>query len=186
MSVPSALKFTYEDYALLPEDRRYEVVDGELFVTPAATTMHQVVKKRFVRLLDDHVESGQLGIVLDAPYDVVLSEYDVLQPDILFVSAARRPIVGPKYAGPAPDLVVEVLSPSTEARDRVAKAKRYAKFSVREMWLVDPEVKTIEVLVNSGAGFARVALYGETDTVRSVVLPGFEFPAEPVFRPIRP
>ncbi len=184
MSVPAALKFTYEDYCLLPEDRRYEVIDGEPFVTPAPTTMHQVVKKRLVRLLDDHVESGQLGIVLDAPYDVVLSEYDVLQPDILFVSAARRPIVGPKYAGPAPDLVVEVLSPSTEDRDRVVKAKRYATFGVREMWLVDPEAKTIEVLVNTEEGFTREALYVEADIVRSVILTGLEFPARPLFRSI--
>lgn len=184
MSVPSALKFTYEDYCLLPEDRRYEVIDGELFVTPAPTTMHQVVKRRLERLIEDFVEPRQLGIVLDAPYDVVLSDYDVLQPDILFVSAARRPIVGPKYAGPAPDLVVEVLSPSTEDRDRVAKAKRYARFGVREMWLVDPASKTIEVLVNTEEGFTRDALYGVADLVRSVILSGLEFPAGPLFRPL--
>ncbi len=184
MSVPAALKFTYEDYCLLPEDRRYEVIDGELFVTPAPTTMHQVVKRRLERLIEEFVEPRQLGIVLDAPYDVVLSEYDVLQPDILFVSAARRSIVGPKYAGPAPDLVVEVLSPSTEDRDRVAKAKRYARFGVREMWLVDPEAKTIEVLVNTEEGFTRDALYGVADLVRSVILSGLEFPADPLFRPL--
>jgi Uma2 family endonuclease len=184
MSVPAALKFTYEDYALLPEDRRYEVIDGEVFLTPAPTTFHQLVKKRLGRLLDDFVESGRLGLVLDAPCDVVLSDHDVLQPDILFVSTARKPIVSERYVGPAPDLVIEVLSPSTETRDRVAKAKRYATYGVREMWLVDPAAKTIEVLVNSEEGFRRQALYGETDTVRSVVLPGFEFSAAPIFRPI--
>ncbi len=184
MSVPAALKFTYEDYCLLPEDRRYEVVDGELFLTPAPTTFHQAVKGRLKRLLDDFVNAGDLGIVLDAPCDVVLSDHDVLQPDILFVSAARRPIVGEKYIGPAPDLVVEVLSPSTETRDRASKAKRYAAFGVREMWLVDPAAKTIEVLVNSSAGFERAALYGEADTMHSVILDGFEFAAGPVFRPI--
>jgi Uma2 family endonuclease len=184
MSVPAALKFTYEDYALLPEDRRYEVIDGELFLTPAPTTFHQIVKRRIVRLLEDFAEPQDLGTILDAPCDVILSQNDVLQPDILFVSAARASIVGEKYVAGAPELVIEVLSPSTETRDRVAKAKRYATFGVREMWLVNPEAKTIEVLVNSEEGFRTQALYGEAETVRSVVLPGFEFPAARAFRPI--
>ena len=184
MSVPAALRFTYEDYALLPEDRRYEVVDGELVVTPAPTPFHQIVLLRLMKLLDAFVESHRAGTVLLAPCDVVLSRYDVLQPDILFVSSERRPIIGEKYVGPAPDLVVEVLSPSTADRDRTAKAKRYATFGVREMWLVDPDARTIEVLVNEGDGFRREALHGEADLVRSVVLSGLEFPVSPVFRPI--
>ncbi len=184
MSVPAALKFTYEDYCLLPEGQRYEVVDGELFVTPAPTTLHQLVKRRLVRILEDFGEAGGFGNVLDAPYDVVLSKNDVVQPDALFVSTARRPIIGEKCIQGAPDLVVEVLSPSTEDRDRIVKAKRYATFGVQEMWLVDPDAKTIEGLVNSEEGFRREALYGEADTVRSTVLPGLEFPAGPVFRPL--
>lgn len=184
MSVPAALRFTYEDYALLPEDRRYEVIDGELVVTPAPTPFHQVVLGRFWRLVGDHVEAHRLGTVLLAPCDVVLSRYDVLQPDILYISAERRPIIGDKYVGPAPDLVVEVLSPSTAERDRTAKAKRYATLGVREMWLVDPDAKTMEVLLNAGEGFRRDGLFSETDTVRAVTLPCLEFPAAPVFAPI--
>ena len=184
MTVPAALRFTYDDYALLPEDRRYEVVDGELFLTPAPMTFHQFVKGRLKHLLDDFVEAGSLGLVLDAPCDVVLSEHDVLQPDILFVSAARRSVVGEKYVGQAPDLVIEVLSPSTEDRDRTAKAKRYATFGVKEMWLVDPGAKTIEVLDNTGEGFERHALFGTGDIAHSPILPGLEFPVAPVFRPI--
>jgi Uma2 family endonuclease len=184
MSVPAALKFTYEDYVLLPEDRRYEVIDGELFMTPAPTLFHQAVKGRIKHLLDDLVGSTGLGVVLDAPTDVVLSIHDVLQPDILFVLDERRPILTEKYVAGAPDLVVEVLSPSTEARDREIKAKRYAASGVREMWLVDPAAKSIEVLVNAGDGFRRVSLYTEGDRVRSATLPGLEFPAAPVFQPI--
>ena len=183
MGVPAALKFTYEDYCLLPEDRRYEVVDGELLLTPAPTTLHQLAKRRLVRIIEDFVEAGCLGLVLDAPYDVVLSRHDVLQPDILFVSADHKRIIGDRNAQGAPDLVVEVLSPSTEDRDRVAKAKRYATFGVREMWLVDPERKTIEVLVNTAEGFRLQGLFGEADRVRSIVLVGLEFPAAPVFAP---
>ncbi|HSB36397.1 MAG TPA: Uma2 family endonuclease [Thermoanaerobaculia bacterium] len=184
MSVPAALKLTYEDYVLLPEDRRYEVIDGELFVTPAPTLFHQAVKMRLVRILEDFLEQGGLGAIFDAPTDVVLSKHDVVQPDILVVLNERRPILAEKFVAGAPDLVVEVLSPSTESRDREAKAKRYATFGVREMWLVDPSAKSIEVLVNGGEGFQREALYREADTVRSAILAGLEFPAAPVFRPI--
>jgi len=181
MTVPAALKFTYEDYVLLPEDRRYEVVDGELLSTPAPPLQHQLVKKRLVRILDDFVTWGGLGTVVDAPFDVVLSRHDVVQPDILFVSTGRSAALGEKYASGGPDLVVEVLSPSTEARDRVGKAKRYAAFGVLEMWLVDPRTKTIEVLVASAEGFRRHALYGAADTVSSLILPGLEFPARSAF-----
>src|SRR5689334_14366924 len=114
MSVPAALKFTYEDYCLLPEDRRYEVIDGELFLTPAPTTFHQAVKGRIKRVLDELVDDAGLGIVLDAPTDVVLSQYDVVQPDILVISNERRAVLTQKNIAGAPDLVVEVLSPSTE------------------------------------------------------------------------
>jgi Uma2 family endonuclease len=184
MSVPAALKFTYEDYCLLPEDRRYEVIDGEPFVTPAPTLMHQAVKMRLVRILEDFVAASGSGVVLDAPVDVLLSRHDIFQPDILLISGGRRGILGEKYVDGAPDLVVEVLSPSTESRDRDAKAKRYATFGVREMWLVDPAAKTIEVMVNDGEGFRREAIYGEGENVRSTILTGLVFPAGPVFRPI--
>ncbi len=184
MTVPAALKFTYEDYCLLPEGQSYEVVDGELLVTPAPTTRHQLAKARLVRILQDFVESRRLGFVLDAPYDVLLSPHDVLQPDVLFVSAERRSIIGEKNTEGAPDLVVEVLSPSTEARDRVAKAKRYAAFGVREMWLADPDGKTIEVFVNATDGFRRAGFHSEEDVARSILLPGLEFPVAPVFRPL--
>ncbi len=184
MTVPAALRFTYEDYALLLEDRRYEVIDGELFVTPAPTPFHQTVAQRLEQVLGAYLRDHAFGVMLHAPCDVVLSPHDVLQPDILVVSRERRSIIGDEYVGPAPDLVVEVLSPSTESRDRIAKAKRYATFGVREMWLVDHSATTIEVLVNSEEGFRREALFGEADTVRSVILPRLAFPAAPIFRPI--
>jgi len=184
MSVPESLRFTYEDYVLLPEDRRYEVIDGELYLTPAPTPYHQIVSRRIERLLEDHVERVKLGIVLDAPCDVVLSRFDVLQPDILFVSTDRLGVIGEKYVTDAPDLVVEVLSPGTRKRDRVWKAKRYARFGVREMWIADPDKKTIEVLVNTEEGFRRQAAYARDDVLRSSILPGLRVPLTRVFRPL--
>ena len=181
MTASTALRFTYQDYLLLPEDRRYEVIDGDLFMTPAPTPYHQLVSKRIERLIDDFVEQNRLGLVLQAPCDVVLSETDVIQPDILFVSAGRLSIVGDKFISGAPDLVVEVLSPATETRDRVAKAKLYAKNGVRELWIADPEARTIELLVNSGEGFRREALAGANERLRSVLLEGLEIPLDAIF-----
>jgi Uma2 family endonuclease len=184
MSVPASLRFTYEDYVLLPEDRRYEVIDGELYLTPAPTPYHQIVKGRIERLLQDHVERGSLGMVLDAPCDVVLSRFDVLQPDIFFISSGRLEMIGEKYISDAPDLVVEVLSPGTRKRDRVLKSKRYSRFGVREMWIADPDKKTIEVFVSAGGSFRREALYGRDDVLRSPLLPGLEIPLAGVFRAV--
>ncbi len=184
MSVPAALKFTYDDYTLLPGDSQYEVIDGELFVTPAPTLFHQAVKRRIVRLLEEFAEPRGLGTIFDAPTDVVLSQHDIVQPDILVVLTERKAILTEKFVAGAPDLVIEVLSPSTEDRDRIAKAKRYATFGVREMWLVDPAAKTIEVLLNTGEGFRQQLVAAGDVPVRSTVLSGLEFSAAPVFRPI--
>jgi Uma2 family endonuclease len=186
MSVPESLRFTYEDYARLPDDRRYEVIDGELFLTPAPTPFHQIVKGRIERLLEEHVEEQALGIVLDAPCDVVLSRFDVLQPDIFFISSERLAVIGEKYISDAPDLVVEVLSPGTRKRDRILKARRYARFGVGEMWIADPDKKTIEVYVNTGKSFRRDALYAGDDVLRSPMLPGLQIPLARVFSEIRP
>jgi Uma2 family endonuclease len=181
MSVSKPLRYTYEDYARLPDDRRYEVIDGELYLTPAPTPYHQIVKGRIERLLQDHVEEAKLGMVLDAPCDVVLSQFDVLQPDIFFISTGRLAVIGEKYISDAPDLVVEVLSPGTRKRDRFIKSKRYARFGVREMWITDPRKRTIEVFVNTDEGFRREALYAGDDVLRSPLLPGLEVPLARVF-----
>jgi Uma2 family endonuclease len=183
MSVPAALKFTYEDYCLLPEDRRYEVVDGEPFLTPAPTPNHQDIVLELVTRLREFVNARKLGRVVLSPCDVLLSKYDILQPDIFFIATGREGIVGEKYIDGAPDLVVEVLSPSTESRDREAKAKRYAIFGVREMWLIDSGSRTIEVLENGGQGFRPHGTFGGSDLVRSTVLPGLDLSAASIFRP---
>ncbi|HVE66308.1 MAG TPA: Uma2 family endonuclease [Thermoanaerobaculia bacterium] len=181
MSVPESLRFTYEDYLLLPEDRRYEIVDGDLFLTPAPTPYHQTVAKRLGFLLDAYVQERKLGEVFIAPCDVVLSRFDVLQPDVFFISAARLSIIGEKYISDAPDLVVEVLSPSTADRDQVAKARQYAKFGVVEMWIVDPKARSAEIFRNSPEGFHREAVYAAADVLRSPALPGLEIALDRVF-----
>src|SRR5687767_7799874 len=181
MNVPQSLRFTYEDYVLLPEDRRYEVIDGELYLTPAPTPYHQLVKRRIEQHLLEHIQSRGLGEILDAPCDVVLSRFDVLQPDIFFIAAGRLSIIGEKYISDAPDLVVEVLSPSTADRDQVAKAKQYARFGVAEMWIVDSDAHAVEVFRNSPESFRREAVYSATDVLRSPAAPGLELRLDRVF-----
>jgi Uma2 family endonuclease len=140
-----------------------------------------MVKLRIEKVLLDHVENHGLGQILDAPCDVVLSQFDVLQPDVFFISSERLATIGEKYISDAPDLVVEVLSPGTRRRDRTLKSKRYALFGVREMWIADPDRKTIEVFVNSGEGFRRDAIYVREDVLQSPLLPGLEIPLARVF-----
>ena len=181
MTAPASLRFTYDDYLLLSEDRRYEIIDGDLFMTPAPTPYHQLVSANLGSALRDFVLERQFGRVLYAPCDVVLSATDIVQPDILFVAADRLSIIGEKYISEAPDLVVEVLSPATALRDQNLKTKLYARFGVRELWIADPERKTVEVLVNAGNGFRRESLFDADDTLRSPLLPGLEIPIAEVF-----
>jgi Uma2 family endonuclease len=181
MTVSPALRFTYNDYLLLPEDRRYEIIDGDLFMTPAPTPYHQLVSANLHSALRDVVLEHRLGRVLYAPCDVVLSPTDIVQPDILFVAAARLSIIGEKYISAAPDLVVEILSPSTAERDQDLKRKLYARFGVREFWIADPEKKTVEVFVDTAEGFRRESLFGIGETLRSPLLPGLEIPLAEVF-----
>ncbi len=181
MSTPASLRFTYEDYLLLPEDRRYEIIDGDLFMTPAPGTPHQRIVGNLYLRLRQHVDDRGLGEVLIAPCDVVLSPTNVVQPDVLFVAVERASIIDEKFISAAPDLVVEVLSLSTEERDRTLKTKLYARFGVREVWIADPATKRIEVLTNSGDGFRREGLFGLGTVLHSSLLPSLEIPIAEAF-----
>ena len=181
MSTPASLRFTYEDYLLLPEEGSYEVIDGDLFKTPTPGPPHQRIVGNLYLGLCRYVEDHQLGEVLLAPCDVVLSPTDVVQPDLLFVAADRASIIGEKFISAAPDLVVEVLSPSTENRDRTLKTKLYARFGVRELWIADTKERRIEVFTNSGDGFRREAAYGPGTVLRSTLLPSLEISVAEVF-----
>ncbi len=143
--------YTASDLATMPDDgRRYEVIGGELIVSPSPTTQHQRVSRRLTRLLDEYLERTGNGEVFAAPLDVLLGNHDILQPDFVIVlreNADRVTDAG--IVGP-PDLVVEILSPGSVAIDRVRKSATYATFGVPEYWIVDPATKTIlaQKLVN--------------------------------------
>jgi len=132
-------KLTYDDLATLSdESKRYEILDGDLAVTPSPTTRHQRVSGNLGSLLHAYVRERGFGWIYFAPTDVILDAHTVVVPDILFVSTARAEIVQPHAIVGPPDLLVEILSPSTANRDKGVKAKLYARFGVENFWLVDP------------------------------------------------
>jgi len=170
-------KFTYEDLQHIPPDRnRYEIVDGELIVTPAPKTLHQRIVGNLHGHLWQYARQHGLGEVFVAPYDVVLSPYTVLEPDVLFVSRVRGPqITEDNLIGP-PDLVVEVLSETTRRMDREIKLKQYALHGVSEYWLVDPEVKTVEIFRLKGGEYGLAAHLSFGETLTSPLFPGLSLP----------
>lgn len=181
MNASAPTPFTYDDYARLQDDRRYEVIEGQLLLTPSPRTYHQKVAGNLFDVLLRHVRDNRLGEVLIAPCDVVLSPTNVVQPDILFVGRDRVAIIEERYVSAAPDLVVEVLSPGTALRDRKLKFRLYARFGVRELWIVDPTVPGIEVFGNSGERLRLAASYGLGETLRSEVLPNLRVALDEVF-----
>ena len=146
------IALTYRDYAALPDDgKRYEIHNGELSVTSAATPWHQVVLLNLATVLDAHVRAQSLGRILMAPLDVILSdlpsETTILQPDIIFLERERRGLISQRAIEGPPTLVVEILSPSTAMIDRTRKRELYARYGVPNYWLVDIEARDIEACV---------------------------------------
>lgn len=174
--VVEPIKLTYEDFCALPDDgRRYEILDGESFMSPSPLTRHQRVVVRLLVLLSEHARSYGLGEVLVAPTDVVLDEHNIVEPDIIFVSKARSAIVTEKNIQGAPDLLVEVLSPGTALRDTREKRQIYARCGVDWYWIVDPDGPSILELRRSEAAYARVSEVSGSSPFRPGLFPGFEF-----------
>ena len=178
-------KLTYEDYVLFPEDgQRHEIIDGEHYVSPAPSTKHQRTSMRLSSRLHVFAEEHRLGEVFPAPTDVLLSRYDIVQPDILFLSKERSEILTEKNIQGAPDLVVEILSDRTRRLDEGLKHGRYELFGVREYWIVDPMADQVHVYRAEGEGFKKTAeLSAEAeDILTTPLLPGFEIPLGDLFR----
>ena len=175
------VKFTYEDYKHTPEDKRYELLDGDLIMVPAPRTAHQRSSRDIGLPLVMFVDENELGEVFLAPTDVVLSNTDVVQPDILFVSRERSHIINELNIRGAPDLVVEVLSPSTAQRDRTLKRTLYALHGVSEYWQADTDAKNVTVLILEDGGYAVAGIYGEGQTLVSPLLAGFTLEIDRIF-----
>ena len=176
MAVMNALRsrVSYADLEKWPDDgRRYELYDGEVYVVPSPIPLHQMVSARLHLALEEYTRAHG-GIVLYAPLDIVLTEYDVVQPDLLLFTRDRAHLVNPKQVTrQPPDLAIEILSPSTAANDRGRKMRLLARHGVREFWLVDPEAVAIEVYRLTNDDFVLASRAGASATVRSPLLTGF-------------
>jgi Uma2 family endonuclease len=183
MVQPKNIKLSVRDYMSIPEgdDRRFELIDGELILALSPVTQHQRISRNLVEILIGFVRTQSLGELFYAPMDVVLSEYDVFQSDILFISRNRIHIIGENNIQGAPDLVIEILSPSTESRDRGIKLEQYLRYGVREYWIIDPQDKTLEVLRASDTEFETVRVYPEGTTATSPILEGIQVEVEKLF-----
>jgi Uma2 family endonuclease len=173
---------SYADLQRWPEDwHQYELYDGEVRVVPSATNRHQLILQQ----LYDQVRAFERthgGRLLLAPSDVVFNQYNVLQPDLLFFTPARRRLVQlDQPTDVSPDLAIEILSPSTSAHDRMRKQATYARFGVPEYWIVDPADETIEIFVLEGDVYRLVSMIGRYDTASSPTIDGLSVDTSQVF-----
>src|SRR5262245_1109998 len=152
MSIAPTTRLGYKEFCELPDDgQRYEILDGALFVSPSPQTKHQRVLFRLARILGDHVEKHDLGEVFIAPYDVLLGEHDIVEPDLIFVSKQRAQVVTDLHIRGVPDLLIEVLSPLRPQYDTEKKRARYAALGVPWYWIVDPQQRRlIELELSEG------------------------------------
>ncbi len=163
---------TYDDLIQMPDDnKRYELIGGELYVAAAPIPEHQRLSGLMYVDFFSHVEPRDLGRVFAAPIDVVLGDHDVVEPDIVFVAKHRLTIIGDKYISGAPDLLLEILSPTTRVRDQTIKAELYARFGVPEYWVVDPAARSVRVFALRDGTYADTSM-GD-GVAHSLVLPGF-------------
>ena len=171
--------YTYEDYLKLDDRRDYEVVGGKLIVVPRPRPRHQKVIGRLYALLENYLRRERAGEVYP-DVDVVLGE-EVVSPDLVIISAERLFIVEEARINGAPDLVVEVLSPSTAKLDRKDKSRLYHRHGVREYWLVDPELRLVEVFVRGERDWNRYGVYDEEEVLSSPTLQRLEIKLQEIF-----
>ncbi|HAS53380.1 MAG: restriction endonuclease [Nitrospirae bacterium GWC2_57_13] len=174
-------RYTYKEYAALPEGSPYQLIEGELIMTPSPAPYHQMISLRLATALANHVSLNKAGLVFTAPIDVYLDDEDTYQPDIIVILKERTRIVGEKRIEGAPDVVVEILSPSTAYYDLRKKFYQYEKHGVKEYWIVDPELKTVDIYENKGGKFVQAQSVGSEGKCTSGVVAGFQIDAHALF-----
>jgi Uma2 family endonuclease len=179
------VKLTYEDYLQFPDDgKRHELIDGEHYVTATPNRKHQAVSGNLQGMIWSYLQQHPIGRVFTAPFDVIFSQFDVVEPDLLYLSRERMAQIetSPWVKG-APNLVVEIGSESTRKRDETIKRRLYERFGVSEYWVVDPEIDVIKVYRRVADRFERAAelLLENGDVLTTPILPGLELPLSKIF-----
>jgi Uma2 family endonuclease len=179
MSGGARVRFKASDIWDVPDDDlRYEVIDGQLFVTPAPSSWHQIALMRLSAIIFNWVQPRALGEVIQSPIGVVLDEDTGVQPDIVYIAANRRGIISERGIEGPPDLIVEALSRSTESRDRGVKMRRYASAGVQHYWLLDLRTRTLEAYELAEDGYHEAVVCGPGSTFRPSLFPGLEIPVD--------
>ena len=181
VTTPPKTKLTYEDYAQTPAGERWELIDGELSMVPSPNRAHQRSQLRLGARMSFFTDERDLGEVY-ADFDVVLSDTETVRPDLLFVAKGRLSIITADNVQGAPDLVVEIRSPSTARRDWITKRELYARHGVQEYWIADAEASTITVMTLDDGILQVTAVYGLGETLLSPTLPGFTPSIDDIFR----
>jgi Uma2 family endonuclease len=167
------MALTYEDYLEFPNDgRRYEILEGELMMTPAPSPQHQDVSINLEFFLYAHIRRFGLGKLFHAPFDVIMSNISIVQPDILFISVEKLSSITERGFEGAPDLVVEILSPATQRYDRINKLKIYASHGVKWYWLVSPHEKTLEEFELQEGGYTLRQAHSGNDSFKPLLFQG--------------
>jgi Uma2 family endonuclease len=180
------VKLTYDDFVHFPDDgQRHELIDGEHYLTPSPNTKHQTVSLNLTVIIGSWLELNPIGRLFHAPFDVVFSNFDVVEPDLLYLSNSRAAeALTSQHVRGVPELVIEIGSPGTRKRDETVKRRLYERTGVSQYWVVDPDLDTIRVYRREGDGFARVSELSADagDVLRTDLLPGLEIPLTRVFR----
>ena len=177
-------RLTYADYCLIPGDgMKHEIIDGVHFVSPAPRYIHQRIVVNLVRLLENWARETNQGEILVAPFDILLSDHDVVQPDVLYISDENRGILNEKNAQGAPDLLIEILSPSHPTYDYQLKLSLYQQSGVKEYWIIDPELEQVHVFRLGETDYEQAGvLRNEPGHVLTTdLLPGFSLEISAVF-----
>jgi Uma2 family endonuclease len=180
-----SVKFTYDDFVNFPDDgMRHEIIDGEHYVTPSPNTRHQSIAVNLTVALGSFLKVNPLGVVFTAPFDVVFSHFDVVEPDVLYISRERAGVLTDKHVSGAPDLVVEILSPGTRKTDEITKRNLYNRGDVREYWVIDPELDDVKIYRRIEGTFSRAAELAleRGDALTTPLLPGFSLPLRDLFQ----
>jgi Uma2 family endonuclease len=181
-----SVKLTYDDFVQFPNDRqRHELIDGAHYVTPSPSTRHQQILGRLHLAIGNWLDAQPIGQLFCAPLDVVLSHFDVVEPDLLYVSNERAAeVLTTAHAAGAPDLVIEIGSPGTRRRDQTIKRRLYQRFGVTEYWFVDPASDAIRVYQRMGGRFDAVIELSSDhdDALTTRLFPGLQLSLKMLFR----
>ena len=180
-SITDRKKITYADYLKIDDNNRYEIFNGELCMVPAPSTNHQSVSRNLEFLIWSFVKQKGLGNVFDAPIDIVFDDDEVFQPDIVFIKSENQSIIGKNAIQGIPDLIVEIVSPSSTFYDTIEKKDIYRKYGVKEYWIIFPDEKVIEVLSLEKGEYLEFCKSKKEGIVKSKILEGLEIDSKDVF-----